>query len=492
MNDLLPVAEARDKLRALEREARRLDPDAALRGQWREAATSFTEGLLERVAEAPAYCPGFGDARGALTEPFAEQPAGMEEVLAILEGEVNAPGINPMSGRSFGYIPGGGLYPAALGDFLADVSNRYAGVFYASPGAVRLEMQLVKWLASVVGYPLGTAGGDLTSGGSIASLSAVVAAREAHDLRAADVPRHVVYLGQQSHHSARKALRLAGLAECVHRVIGVDQRWRMDARALGACMEADRAAGLVPWLVIATAGSTDTGAVDPLSAVGDIAAAEGLWLHVDAAYGGAFLLCEEGRRILAGIERSDSTIIDPHKGLFLPFGSGAVLVRDRDRLAAANRYHADYMQDAFREDVELSPADLSPELTRPFRGLRLWLPLKLFGLAPFRAALKEKLLLARYFHGRLQELPDWEVGPPPDLSVVTYRYLPPRGDVNEFNRRLVAAVQNEGKFFISSTQLNGRFTLRLAVMHFRTHLADVELALEQLQYHARRLCEGLS
>ena len=266
----------------------------------------------------------------------------------------------------------------------------------------------------------------------------------------------------------------------------------MDARALGACMEADRAAGLVPWLVIATAGSTDTGAVDPLSAVGDIAAAEGLWLHVDAAYGGAFLLCEEGRRILAGIERSDSTIIDPHKGLFLPFGSGAVLVRDRDRLAAANRYHADYMQDAFREDVELSPADLSPELTRPFRGLRLWLPLKLFGLAPFRAALKEKLLLARYFHGRLQELPDWEVGPPPDLSVVTYRYLPPRGDVNEFNRRLVAAVQNEGKFFISSTQLNGRFTLRLAVMHFRTHLADVELALEQLQYHARRLCEGLS
>src|SRR5690606_29766296 len=447
----------------------------------------FTEDLLDHLDEAPAYRAGFGDARGALTEPFTEQPAGMEEVLAILEGEVNAPGINAMSGRSFGYIPGGGLYPAALGDFLADVSNRYAGVFYASPGAVRLEMQLVNWLAGVVGYPAGTAGGDLTSGGSVASLSAIVAAREGHNLRTVDVPRHLVYLSGQSHHSARKAPRLAGLAECVHGMIEVHVRWRMTADALGTCIETGRRQGRVPWIVGAPTGCTDTGAVDPLTAIAQVAAAEGLWLHVDAAWGGAFLLCEEGRRILAGIERSDSTIIDPHKGLFLPFGSGAVLVRDRERLAAANRYHADYMQDAFREDVELSPADLSPELTRPFRGLRLWLPLKLFGLAPFRAALEEKLLLARYFHGRLAELPDWEVGPAPDLSVVTYRYLPARGDADEFNRRLTAAVQNEGKCFISSTQLNGRFTRRLAVLHFRTHLTDVEMVLERLQHHARSL-----
>jgi glutamate/tyrosine decarboxylase-like PLP-dependent enzyme len=239
--------------------------------------------------------------------------------------------------------------------------------------------------------------------------------------------------------------------------------------------------------VIATAGTTDVGAIDPLGAIADIAGAEGLWLHVDAAYGGAFLLCEEGRRALAGIDRSDSTVIDPHKGLFLPFGSGALLVRSRDRLAAANRYHANYMQDAFRADVELSPADLSPELSRPFRGLRLWLPLKLYGLAPFRAALEEKLLLARHFHERLSALPGWEVGPPPDLSVVTYRYLPARGDADAFNRRLVEAVQGDGRVFISSTQLDGRFTLRLAVLNVRTHLEQVELALEVLEHHARRL-----
>ncbi|MGH8168406.1 MAG: pyridoxal phosphate-dependent decarboxylase family protein, partial [Woeseiaceae bacterium] len=179
--------------------------------------------------------------------------------------------------------------------------------------------------------------------------------------------------------------------------------------------------------------------------------------------------------------------IDPHKGLFLPFGSGALLVRDRNRLAQANRYHANYMQDAVRPDVELSPADLSPELSRPFRGLRLWLPLKLFGLAPFRAALEEKLLLARHFHARLCELPNWEVGPEPDLSVVTYRYVPERGDADEFNRRLATAVQNDGRIFISSTQLDGRFTLRLAVLHFRAHLEQVELALELLETYAHEL-----
>ncbi|MGH8495867.1 MAG: pyridoxal phosphate-dependent decarboxylase family protein [Gammaproteobacteria bacterium] len=480
----------RDRIQALEREARRLDPDAARRMRWREAATGYTEQFLERLGEIPAYRPGFGDPAGALSQPFAEEPADIGQLLAILNNEVDAPGINPASPGAFGYIPGGGLYPAALGDFLADVSNRYSGVFFAAPGAVRMEMQLVGWLAGLIGYPAETSGGDLTSGGSIANLSGIVAARNAHDVKAADLPRRVVYLSEQSHHSVAKALRIAGLGECVRRLIEVDERWRMDADTLATQVDADRRDGLLPWLVVATAGSTDVGAVDPLGAIAEIAAAHGIWLHVDAAYGGAFLLCEPGRQILAGIERSDSAVLDPHKGLFLPYGSGALLVRDRERLAAANRYHANYMQDAFRPDVELSPADLSPELTRPFRGLRLWLPLKLFGLAPFRAAIEEKLLLARHFHARLSELANWEVGPEPDLSVVTYRYVPERGNVDDFNRRLIAAVQNDGRVFISSTQLDGRFTLRLAVLNFRSHLAQVELALELLQHHARHLVEG--
>ena len=476
-----------DRIRKLERRARALDPDATRRGQWRDAATAYSERFLESLDQAPAYRAGAGVADGALTEPFGEQPSSIERLLSIIDAEVVAPGINAASPGSFGYIPGGGVWPAALGDFLADVINRYAGVFYAAPGAVRLEMQLVAWLSGLVGYPSGDAGGDLTSGGSIANLSAIVAAREARNLRAAEVPRHVVYSSAQCHHSVDKALRIAGLAECVRRSIPVDGRWRMDAPALAAQIAADRRRGLVPWLVIATAGTTDVGAVDPLGDIAGIAGDEGLWLHVDAAYGGAFLLCTDGRRALAGIERSDSVVIDPHKGLFLPFGSGAVVVRERASLARANRYHADYMQDAFQPGVEPSPADLSPELTRPFRGLRLWLPLKLFGLAPFRAALEEKLLLARHFHARLGELPRWEVGPAPDLSVVTYRYLPDKGDPDTFNRRLLDAVQADGRVFISSTRLGGRHTLRLAVLHFRTHLDEVELAIELLEHHARQL-----
>lgn len=481
----------REKIQQLEEAARRLDPDVLTRRDWREAAGDYADRFLKGLGKEPAYRPGLGDPDGVLARRFAEEPTSIGEVLAVLDSEVVAPGINAASPGSFGYIPGGGLYPAALGDFLADVTNRYSGVFYAAPGAVRLEMQLVNWLAELVGYPADTAGGDLTSGGSIANLSAIVAAREAHGVRAADLPRRVVYLSEQCHHSMHKALRIAGLEECVRRDVAVDERWRMDSGALAGQIESDRAAGLLPWFVVATGGTTDVGAADPIADIAAIAAAEELWLHVDAAYGGAFLLCEDGRRALAGIERSDSAVIDPHKGLFLPFGSGAVLVRDRERLAAANRYHANYMQDAFHPDVELSPADLSPELSRPFRGLRLWLPLKLFGLAPFRAALEEKLLLARYFHTRLAELPEWEVGPPPDLSVVTYRYRPQRGDADDFNRRLIAAVQEDGRVFVSSTRLDGRFTLRLAVLHFRTHLAEVDLALDVLQHHARRLVQEL-
>jgi len=476
----------KDRLRQLEQVARRLDPEAHQRADWRRAVDAHVEAFLSHVGDAPAYVPDYAPRGGHLAQPFAEDATGIEDLLNVLTKEVERHGINPTSPRSFGYIPGGGIYAAALGDYLADVINRYAAVHFASPGAARLEGRVVDWLAGLVGYPQG-AGGDLTSGGSIANLSAIVTAREAHGVTCADLPRRVVYLTSHTHHSVHKALRIAGLAECVVRAVAMDARGRMDASDLGRCVEAHRNAGLLPWLVIATAGTTDLGAIDPLERIASICAEQGLWMHVDAAYGGAFLLCDAGKRALAGIERSDSTVIDPHKGLFLPFGSGAVIVRERERLAAANRYRANYMQDAVHGEGDLSPADLSPEFTRPFRGLRLWLPLQLHGLAPFRAALEEKLLLARHFHARLRELPGFEPGPEPELSVVSYRYLPARGDADEFNRHLVDAVQRDGRVFISSTTLNGRFVLRLAVLHFRTHLDEVELALELLQHHARKI-----
>lgn len=348
--------------------------------------------------------------------------------------------------RRFGSItirtPGSsGLYASALADYVAAVTNPYSGLYFASPGAVRMERVLLGWMANFLGYPA-TAAGDLTSGGSIANLVGIVTAREAHALKAKDFGRAVVYLGEQSHHSIDKALRIAGLEESVKRFVPLDGRHRMRPEALEEAVESDTKAGLYPWLISATAGTTDTGAVDPLADLAEIAQHRGLWLHVDGAYGASFALTGQGKRALRGIERADSVVLDPHKGLFLPYGSGTVLVKEGRYLLDAHHYGASYLQDmdTLASGDEISPADLSPELTRPFRALRLWLPLKLAGVAPFRAALEEKLLLARHFHERMRFEEGFEVGPAPDLSIVTFRYLPERGDPNAFNRKLINAV----------------------------------------------------
>jgi glutamate/tyrosine decarboxylase-like PLP-dependent enzyme len=238
--------------------------------------------------------------------------------------------------------------------------------------------------------------------------------------------------------------------------------------------------------VIAAAGTTDTGAVDPLDAIASVARRERCWFHVDAAYGGFFLLTEHGRAALRGIERSDSVVLDPHKGLFLPYGAGVVVVRDAEPLVASHDLSGSYMQDAVREPGEISPADVSPELSKHFRALRMWLPLILVGTGPFRAALDEKLLLARYFHREIGRA-GYQVGPVPDLSVVTYRWAPPGASperIDEINQAIVAGSRRDGRVFLSSTMLDGRFTLRMASLAFRTHRRTIDLAVRVLREQA--------
>ncbi|NND60619.1 MAG: amino acid decarboxylase [Gammaproteobacteria bacterium] len=478
----------REAILARQEAASPLEPQAQRRRELATKVFDYADAFLEKLPGMPGFVPG-----GEHTEvplQLSEEPQSLEPLLQQLGATVDHFGINPASGAHLGYIPGGGVYPASLGDYLADVFNRYSGINFASPAAVELERQLVTWMTGLVGYGEHAAG-DLTSGGSIANLSAIVTAREAHNIRAADVPINCIYYTAQMHHCLTKAIGIAGLTEVQHRIVPMDAFHRMDAAALEQQIIEDRRLGLRPWLVIGSAGTTDTGAVDPLDRLAGIADRESMWLHVDGAYGAAFLLCEEGRRKLQGIERADSIVMDPHKGLFLPYGSGAVLVREGHLLAKAFAYEANYMQDAVASESRPSPASLSPELTRPFRGLRLWLPLRICGLAAFRACVEEKLMLARYFHRRIAALPGFEAGPEPDLSVVTYRYVPEHGDTDDFNRRLVAAIQQDGELFISSTMLDGRFVLRLAVLSFRTHLNHIERLLELLQENAARLqCEG--
>jgi aromatic-L-amino-acid/L-tryptophan decarboxylase len=477
-----------ERIRRLELESGPLDPGAERRTLLRDRVVAYADGFMEDLDRRPVYVASDDAADALYDSPISEGPMDPDEVLELLDLGVNRSGVNVGSGGHMAYIPGSNLHASALADYLGAVINKYCGLYFASPGMVRMERVLLRWVADLVGYPA-SAAGDLTSGGSIANLVGIVTAREASGLKARDFDKAVVYLGAQTHHAIDKALRIAGLKESVKRFIPLDERHRMRPDALEEAVEADAEIGLNPWLIAATAGTTDTGAVDPLADLADIARRRNLWLHVDGAYGAAFALTEHGKRILRGIERSDSMVVDPHKGLFLPFGSGIALVRDGRHLLDAHYYDASYLQDkdVLASGDEISPADLSPELTRPSRALRLWLPLKLVGVAPFRAALEEKLLLARYFHEKMLEEERFEVGPPLDLSIVTFRYLPRSGDPDAFNRRLIDAVQRDGRIFISSTMIDGRFTLRLAILSLRTHQTTVDLAIDILREKAHQL-----
>jgi glutamate/tyrosine decarboxylase-like PLP-dependent enzyme len=342
-----------------------------------------------------------------------------------------------------------------------------------------MENMLIKWMAGIVGYPQ-NATGNLTSGGSLANLMGVVTARDAKNISSKNISKSVIYLTQQVHHSVDKAIRIAGLKECIIRHVPMDERHKMNSEELEKIIADDKKKNLNPFLVIASAGTTDIGAIDPLEEIGKIAKKNNIWYHIDAAYGGFFVLTDEGKEKLKGIELSDSLTIDPHKGLFLPYGLGVVLVKDAQKLRQSHFYQAQYLQDALFESEEMSPADLSPELTKHFRGLRLWLPLKLMGLKPFRVCLEEKLLLAKYFYSEIKKL-GFEVGTEPELSVCTYRWIPKKGNADEFNKKLLDEVVADGRIFISSTLLDGKFTLRFACLSFRTHLKQVDLLLKILK-----------
>lgn len=491
IEETVPETSIAERLSALEVESRKLEPAGPERQQYQKLVLNYTEDFLDKVNDLKAYNKDEKMGSDLLNSPISEEPGELTELISLVEKNVDYPSLNPASGGHLGYIPGGGIYVSALGDYMADVTNRYAGVFFGSPGAVRMENMLLDWMASLVGWKQGYAG-NLTSGGSMANLISIVTARDAMGIKSKDVPKAVIYATQQAHHSLLKAIRVAGLSECIVRMVEVDERHRMSVSDLETKIAQDRVNGLKPFLIIASAGTTDIGTVDPLDAIGDTAHNHKLWFHVDGAYGAFFLLADSVKEKLKGMSKADSVIMDPHKGLFLPYGTGAVLVKDKEQLRKSHYYLANYMQDTVGANDELSPADLSPELTKHFRGMRLWLPLKLHGVKPFRACLEEKIWLTRYFYEEIQKLKGFEVGPYPELSVATFRYLPENGDANEFNKKLVNAIHEDGRVFLSSTTINGQIIIRLAVLSFRTHKSTIDLTLQVLKEKSEELSEQLS
>ncbi|TVQ46287.1 MAG: aminotransferase class V-fold PLP-dependent enzyme [Saprospirales bacterium] len=469
----------KNKIKQLEKTALKLEPGQEARQAYNEEVLNYGEDFLRRLGTDLSY----DDADNSLILEdikIGDKGKPLAELIDIFTKAVEKPGINTASEGHLGYIPGGGLYPSALADYLAALTNKYAGIYFGSPGAARMEKVMVDWLKEILGFPE-EASGNLSSGGSIATLTAVAAARDAHEIHGAAVEKAVIYSTTQTHHCLHKAIRIAGLGTAIHREIPTDQHHKMPLQLLEEKIHQDRSNGLHPFLIVSSAGTTDTGVVDPLDGIAELAQKYHLWHHVDAAYGGFFILVDSLKPIFKGIEKADSITIDPHKGLFLPYGTGAVLIRDIRPVLKSHYYLANYMRDAYSGEEVLSPADLSPELTKHFRGLRMWLPLHLFGLNPFRAALEEKHLLAVYFEEKIKEM-GFETGGKPELSVVTYRYKQglSEEEANRFNQQLIKAIHQDGRIFLSSTTIGGRTWLRCAVLSFRSHLSTIDKTLEMI------------
>ena len=466
----------RQKIREYQKLSEALEPDESVRKELLDPVIAYTEEFLNDLFGSNAYHTPKSDYPSSLG---IGSSCNMKESIDVLAEFVDHNGINPASGGHLGYIPGGGIFASALGDYLAAITNRYSGLKFANPGAVKIEHELVDWSKKVVGYP-DSALGNLTSGGSIANLIAITTARDHHKIEKERIEKSVIYLTQQTHHCVQKALNIAGLKNCHLRYVRVDTSFKMSLEDLSYCIDNDKSDGLIPFMVVGSCGSTDTGAIDPLEEISTICKKNNLWFHVDAAYGGYFALCGEFRSKLKGLENSDSMVMDPHKTLFLPYGSGIVLIRDGKSLYNSFHYSANYLQDAGISYDNISPADLSPELTKHFRGLRMWIPLKLYGEKVFSSALYEKHLLTQYFYTEVQKL-GFEVGPEPELSVCIYRYNATNQDLNQFNASLVKAIQEDGRIFVSSTTINDEFWIRTAIVCFRTHIETIDLYLEILQ-----------
>ncbi|NUR91592.1 MAG: amino acid decarboxylase [Nonomuraea sp.] len=451
-----------------------LEPDPQTARAMGEELAARIADYLTALPKAPAS--RFGESGPSVARMLQPPPERAGDFGALLDAfeEAASHGLDTSGPGYLCYFPAGGLVSAVLADAYAQLHNRYASVAHYAPALVAMEDGVLRWFATgLFGMPAG-ASGLVTTGGSLATLSALVTAR--YDRLGEDLTGARLYVTEHTHFCVAKAARIAGLPASAVRVVPT-RELRMDVEAAAAMIAADRAAGLRPFLLVGTGGTTSTGTVDPLVELGELAVREDVWFHVDAAYGGGLCLTDRGRARLAGIAGADSIAFDPHKSLFLQYGTGVLLVREPRKLREAHADTGDYLQDLVEEDGLPDYGHLGPELTREFRGLRLWLPLHLHGVAAFRAALEEKLDLARLVHEELAGDPRFEVPWEPDLTVVAFRL---RGD-DAANRRLLERVNAGRRVFLSSTMVEGRFFLRMNPTSHRTHEQDVRAALTAIR-----------
>ncbi|NUS74368.1 MAG: aminotransferase class V-fold PLP-dependent enzyme [Corynebacteriales bacterium] len=402
-----------------------------------------------------------------VTDVLSPPPANGRSLHDLLDTikEAGQSSANTSGPRCFQHIPGSTMLSAAAGEFLSRILNRHSAFADQAPLLTAMEQGVIRWLCTEFGLPA-TAGGSITSGGSISTLSLLAAARIA---RCGDEWQDAkIYLTEFTHGSAARALRILGFRPGQVTRVASDPHGRMLPDALREAITTDLREGANPFLVVATTGTTDNGAIDPIAAIADVAEQHNLWLHVDAAYGGFFQLTERGRAAFVGIERADSIVLDPHKGLFMPFGTGVLLVRDENILRDAFRTQGAYLEDHIEPYPLGNRCELGPELSTEARGLRMWLPLQLHGLAAFRATLQEKLDLAQLAYDALVANPALEVHKP-ELSIVVFAMT-----TDAKTEAMLHSINSSGAGTVSSTKINGKTYIRLCVLNSGTHRSHVD------------------
>lgn len=416
-----------------------------------------------------------------LREPPPDAPRGWEATLDRAAREVFTPMSHVSHPRFFAYVPGPGGFVGAMADALAAAFNPFAGAWFAAPGAAQVELVTVDWLRAACGMPEG-AGGLFVSGGSMANLTALAVAR--HRRLGDDFGRAVVYCSDQTHSSIERGARVLGFRADQLRRLPTDDGFRLRMDALEAAVAEDRARGLIPFCVVANAGTTNTGAVDPLPRIADLCRARGMWMHVDGAYGAAAALTDVGREALRGMGEADSLSIDAHKWLFQPFECGCVIVRDGGELKETFRLVPEYLRDSDRATEEVNFRDWGVQLTRGFRALKLWMTIQVFGMDAVREAVAWGVRLAEAAEEELRASDAWEVVTPARLGIVTFRYRRPGADAaatDGLQRRVTAALAAEGFALLSTTELRGRTVLRLCTINPRTTEEDVRETVRRLE-----------
>jgi len=375
--------------------------------------------------------------------------------------------------RAFAFIPSSPTWPGVLADFMAAGYNINSATWLTASGPSQIELVVIEWFRRWLGYP-DSAGGLLASGGSAASLEALVGAREA----AGHPERGAVYMSDQSHSALIRAAKIVGIRPEYIRMIPSDEGFRIDVEALARSVTEDRAAGIDPVAVCANAGTTSTGAIDPLEALSDFCEEQSIWLHVDAAYGGSVVVTEEGRKLLRGIERADSVGIDAHKWFFQPYEAGGLLVKDARTLERVFAIHHDVLQDTLWGAGHPNFSDHGLQLSRSFRALKVWMSIQTFGMAAFRRAVSKGMELAGQAEKYVQESTVLELLSPVTLSVVCFRINPTEARLDEeilekINRAVLARTFWDNRALMSSTLLRNTFSLRLCIMNHTTAWNDV-------------------